>query len=590
MKKFLYLLLTLVFLTLAICLTSCDGKTPTGENTTVSGSNTVTESQEPIETDPPEKPVEYIELFGGSAGSANLLATTVDANNNGIVWNFKNALQEKTGNRLTMGNNNTTEKDVEIIVGRFASREESVQAFEETPYSGCVAKFIGNKLVVASYTDELLEDALNAILKAMVKTPSGAWGLPDNFVYSYDLTGVTDTVPKYETAGKHQNGYQTSKDEFMISYTGSTFTEYVTYCNKLKSAGYTQYSTNAIGANNFATYVTDNTALHLIWFGSLRSFRMIIGPRDFLPETKTLVAGVDYTKVAEPTVTQIDRASASSGMLFIVQLEDGSFIVIDGGVKSTVDMQALWKFLRNNKPESDAMPRVRWMFTHPHNDHMEMALTFLNTYSKQIELLGVSYNLPDVDSITWGNDYEKGQDLAKNYDSSLAATLSTKYPNAEIFVHHTGQVWNLPGVKIEFLHTEEDYFDKSCISFNDRCSAWRMTFTSGKTFFVTGDCDEGPSNMMASLYGSYLKTDVLQANHHGQKGASMSFYQYVDPSIVFWANTAERMKPENTSTPNIHAYAPSRWLLYSRTVKNGDYHSEQTVSIDMDDLSVITLK
>lgn len=589
MKKVIYLLLAgVLLLMLTFGLAGCDGGKEPSENGSTAAVTDAPSVETPEQT---EKPVEYVELFGGSGGNANVFATTVNAKNNGIVASFKSSLEEKTGKKITLAHKGTAEKDVEIIVGRFASREESIQAFEETPYSGCVAKFIGNKLVVASYTDELLEDALNAILKAMVKTPSGAWGLPDNFVYSYDLTGVTDTVPKYESAaGKHQNGYQTSKNEFMISYTGSTFTEYVTYCNKLKSAGYTQYSTNAIGANNFATYVTDNTALHLIWFGSLRSFRMIIGPRDFLPETKTLVAGVDYTKVAEPTVTQIDRASASSGMLFIVQLEDGSFIVIDGGVKSTVDMQALWKFLRNNKPESDAKPRVRWMFTHPHNDHMEMALTFLNTYSKQIELLGVSYNLPDVDSITWGNDYEKGQDLAKNYDSSLAATLSTKYPNAEIFVHHTGQVWNLPGVKIEFLHTEEDYFDKSCISFNDRCSAWRMTFTSGKTFFVTGDCDEGPSSMMASLYGSYLKTDVLQANHHGQKGASMSFYRYVDPSIVFWANTAERMKPENTSTPNIHAYAPSRWLLYSRTVKNGDYHSEQTVSIDMDDLSLITLK
>ena len=587
MKKTLFALLAALLLMLAVGLVGCDGTTPTEEGTTVGA----TDTQAPNETEAPEKPVEYIELFGGSGGNANVFATTVNAKNNGIVWSFKSSLEEKTGKKITLANNGTAKKDVEIIVGMFSSREESVQVFEETPYSGCSAKFIGNKLVVASYTDELLEDALNAVLRAMVKTPSGAWGLPSDFTYSYDLTEVTETVPKYETAsGKRQNGYKTSADEFMITYTGGSQTEYVAYCRKLKAAGYTEYSSNVIGANNFSTYVTENTTLHLIWFGSLRSFRMIIGPRDFLPENKTLVAGVDYTKVAEPTVTQIDRASASSGMLFIVQLEDGSYLVIDGGVNSAVDMQSLWKFLRNNKPESDAKPRVRWMFTHPHNDHMEMALTFLNTYSKQIELLNVSYNLPDVDSITWGNDYESGQDLAKNYASSLAATLSTKYPNTEIFVHHTGQVWNLPGVEIEFLHTEEDYFDKSCTSFNDRCSAWRMTFTSGKTFFVTGDCDAGPSEMMASLYGSYLKSDVLQANHHGQKGGSMSFYRYTDPSIVFWANTEERMKPENTATPNIHAYAPSRWLLYNRTVKNGDYHSEQTISIDMDDLSLITLK
>ena len=589
MKKTLFALLAALLLMLAVGLVGCDGgKDPSGNKTTVAVTDAPSVTPEFEQT---EKPVEYIELFGGSGGSANVFATTVDAKNNSIVWNFKSSLEEKTGKKITLANNGTAEKDAEIIVGLFNSREESIQAFEETPYSGCTVKFMGNKLVVASYTDELLENALSAVLKAMVKTPSGAWGLPKDFAYSYDLTGVTETVPKYEMAsGKRQNGYKTSADEFMITYTGGSQTEYVAYCRKLKAAGYTEYSSNVIGANNFSTYVTDTTTLHLIWFGSLRSFRLIIGPRGFLPETKTLVADVDYVKVAEPTVTQIDRAGASAGMLFIVQLEDGSYLVIDGGVNSAVDMQSLWKFLRNNKPESDAKPRVRWMFTHPHNDHMEMALTFLNTYSKQIELLGVTYNLPDVDSIKWASDYETGQDLAKNYASSLAATLSTKYPNTEIFVHHTGQVWNLPGVEIEFLHTEEDYFDKSCTSFNDRCSAWRMTFTSGKTFLVTGDCDTGPSDMMASLYGSYLKSDVLQANHHGQKGGSMSFYQYVDPSIVFWANTAERMKPENTSTPNIHAYAPSRWLLYNRTVKNGDYHSEETVSIDMDDLSVITLK
>lgn len=521
---------------------------------------------------------------------------------------FVAALKEKTGVDIAVvdADTSTAVSEKEILIGH-TDRAESDNAFDTTPYTGISVGFANGKLTVMAYRNELWEEAFDAILGALVQNSQGEWGLPNDFSYQRNAVDVTEAIPKPETNGKLIEGYFTGDDEFMTGYLNLTAAEYNAYLSALEAAGFTQYTANNVanGGHMSATYVKGDTEVHLTWQKELdgntstsdKVFRMVIGPLGYLPATEE----PSYTKLVDAaTVTQIARIGVKDGapgMLFVVQLLDGSFVVIDGGYSHPEDRDALMTFLQNNKPTSHAKPQVTWMLTHAHSDHVALALDFLTMYSDKIELELVCYNFPQIDSIKWSSAPDKSANTyANGIYRALDSVLEREYPNAEVLVFHAGQKLYLAGCVIEILATHESYWPCAIYGFNDTSASWRMTFTQGTdttaddtTFTVLGDSDEGLCKQLAAVYGDYLKSDVLQATHHGQKGGTVALYEAIDPSIVYWANSVERMKPENTATPNVHAYAPSRWLLYSRPEKNGDYHGEETVTVNMKRLKKVAL-
>ena len=529
---------------------------------------------------------------------------------------FVAALKEKTGVDIAVVDADTSSavSEKELLIGH-TDRAESDNAFDTTPYTGISVGFANGKLTVMAYRNELWQEAFDAILDALVQNSAGEWGLPNGFSYQRNAVDVTEAIPKPETdSGKLIEGYFTGDDEFMTGYLNLTAAEYNAYLSALEDAGFTQYTANNVANSHMsATYVTDHTEVHLIWqkavdgvtgtsayehtLASYPMLRIVIGPRGDLP-TQSEPA---YTKlINEARVTQIARIGVKDGapgMLFVVQLLDGSFVVIDGGYSHWQDRDALLTFLQNNKPASHAKPQVTWMLTHAHSDHVALALDFLTMYSDRIELERVCYNFPQIDSIKWNSAPDKSANTyANGIYRALDSVLEREYPNAEVLVFHAGQKLYLPGCEIEILATHESVWPHTIYGFNDTSASWRMTFTQGTdttaddtTFTVLGDSDTGLCELLTGVYGDYLKSDVLQATHHGQWGATVALYEAIDPSIVYWANSVERMKPENTATPNVHAYEASRWLLYSRLEKKGDYHGEETVTVNMQTLEKVAL-
>ena len=371
------------------------------------------------------------------------------------------------------------------------------------------------------------------------------------------------TIDGYATGEAHDAGGGYSQ----LTYSGVSLSEMKTYEQKLMGEGYTIYDQREIQnggqTNRFATYVKGDTMIHLNLFATLglNQFHVIYGPADKLvPNGK---AG-SYTAVVTPSVAIIER---TDGVLcMVVQLADGSYYVIDGGYgyaadKDTTlptsgyrddsgvtetfrrdyvkDMETLLAYLqdtnRDGKIDSaDTRPQVTWMITHADVDHIHLPYTFIKTYNSKFDLQAVYYNFPNYEEIGISATYaDRIGELRKNANNFVERT-NTYFPNAKQYVYHTGQTVDLPGCTLEFLYTPEDMYPNSMHSPNHTCGIWRFCFDNGKTFLVTGDAEVETNKQAAAVFGSYLKSDMLQVIHHGYEGGTLEFYGAVDPDICFW--------------------------------------------------------
>ncbi len=572
-KKILICVLSLL-LAVSMLLTGCNGD-DMGNDTDKQTADTQSHESE-SDSQAQESKGEFIKL----PKTVNLLAGVSSNDVRNKLTEFKTEFEQKTGVTLRMVNSSAAQSSFEILVGKVSSREQSTALYEEISYAECVVKYKEGKLMLATYNESMIETALDAIIDRLVKNDDGSWGIQSNISYVKAEVSVSDDVPIFDTAkGKIIEGVK-SNDGYITGYTSATVQEYDAYCQKLAAAGYTQHAVNNVKDNKYATYVTENTLVHISWQGVVSTFRIFISPKTYVPAT----TAPTYEKVAEPTVAQL-ACSGSHGMWFVIQLEDGSFIVIDGGTNDAADKSTLLNYLRSKKPASHDKPHVNWIFTHPHSDHIGLALSFLETYYNEIHLDMVSYNFPTVDALTWAYVYEDAQDYVKQSNTKLKNLLSKHYRETEVYVHHTGQKLLLAGCEIEFVFTQEDWWPNACQTFNDTCSGFKMTFSSGHSFLVLGDLDEAECNHIAAAYGDYVNCDVFQPTHHGQKGGTKSLYELLDPTYVLWANTKKNCTTTvgSATTAPVHCAERGSFnpLLFNNPNVKGHYHREQTVIINM---------
>ena len=392
-------------------------------------------------------------------------------------------------------------------------------------------------------------------------------------------------IPELETATGEEIVGVRSNWGYLTGYVGVSSDEVGAYLDKLAAAGYSVLYKNEINKNKYITYTKDDGVVYVGWQENRAILRLYTGKGEYLPSAEA----PKYVKVAEPTLTSL-KLTETLGMLYIIQAEDGRFFIIDGGCNNDEDKQRLMDFLNERKPAEHEKPKVSWLLTHLHYDHVSLPVRFLEAYGEQIELETVTYNFPDVPSLVWASSYTTEE--AKLYASKVKdwfAAINDTFPNTKTFVHHTGQKLELAGVSVEILFTQEDWWGEKCQTFNDTASVIKVTFKSGHTFLCMSDLDEKASDIMANIYGEYLRTDVLQPNHHGQKGGTNLLYRLFKPKYIFWANTKEHCTTleGDIYTAVIHHPLRSAFnpILFSSPTVEGHYHEQQTVVINMDTLT-----
>ena len=339
-------------------------------------------------------------------------------------------------------------------------------------------------------------------------------------------------IPFETYAGqKHPIGSIT-KSDFRFRARSTTIDECREYAEELERAGYTKCAEKSISAgskysyneNLFYAYQNQEENVFVFWDASIYTIFVTVEPLSAIPENKSVVA-------ENPTTPKATLFQLRSGLCSLIQLENGEFIIVDGGIKDEEAEARLYEFLRENSP--NGQPTVAlWIFTHCHKDHIGLATNFVRDYKDKVCVKSFAYQFPNCDKVQVAME---DVELMKTQIDEFEENIKNAYPNAVVYTLHTGQSYFYPGVEIEVLWSIDDTFPYPYLSFNDTSAAFRLKFRNGKTVLYLGDCQNEVCKKIATRYGDYLKSDVMQVTHHGLIGGDKGLYEIVDPEICFWA-------------------------------------------------------
>ena len=298
-----------------------------------------------------------------------------------------------------------------------------------------------------------------------------------------------------------------------------------------------------------------------------------------LPESEILNPIQTYTKITDSKIVSLDFSAANGvdpyyGTGFIMVLEDGRFVIVDGGDRdggttgdhayAQVDnvwsvLHALYMDVYGVEPSvENPVPIAAWIITHGHNDHVNMFIDFCSRYGGNYESasLGAYVKIENLiasnpDSTMMYNTCEPFLDLMFSLPK-IEHSLSNGFNFIKV---QTGQTFYFANLEIETLFTHGDLAPQRIITFNDASTIQRLSFVSTQdgngarqidhstesdyiktTFLSTGDLYLWGERWLGAMYGEYLKCDMLSLSHHGGPGATMDFYNLVSASVVWMSN------------------------------------------------------
>lgn len=336
-------------------------------------------------------------------------------------------------------------------------------------------------------------------------------------------------------------------------------------CAELEAQGATLRTTHVMGDNLYATYKLNGAVYQVSYtvygeddlvypecYSSVNGVKMdldLYKAGDYELFTNELRIVVDYTStvdfltempeyeaVSDTVITQIERNNKTDedwGSGYVITLEDGRYVLIDGGasggaMQTEGDIHRLYNFLNeNNVHPSGEIVIAGWMFSHGHQDHIDIFTDFGEWYGDKVNLEMVICTASNDD---WFMTYYM-QDFAKGYGE-----------NIPVYSPQAGQVFYLANARFEVLQTGHSLYpyasyreDAYMPYANDASLVIRMT-AGGQTMLWTGDMENPASYLLCRSLGDYLKSDMVQISHHGCTGhtAIKEFYDYVQPEIVFW--------------------------------------------------------
>ena len=512
---------------------------------------------------------------------------------------------------LRLAKDNAMQKDSEIVVGITTRQitQDLLAKLGNVHRYGILVR--DGKVAAAGYNDVTLRLAL-ALLNACIedgKQSNGTVVLPDDLLLIKEITTdnwFTDfPQPDYEalmlTASEDVGE---NSVEYYYSGSGVTTENYEDYCAKLVSAGFELYTANTIEGSVYRTYVSEakRAMLHVTYAAFShaseqrvtrykKAIRIVSSPIGAKALTQARLLGKEafnpvqtFERITDTRITamQFDRSESKNwGNAFIITLEDGSFVILDGGSgNDNVDSQRLYRVLCDlyqlvhGYPANETDHRIKlaaWYLTHDHWDHAGNFVKFAKAYGAKIDAECMIANLTS-DSEDF-NSYNPNKIIRNSNNIQI---LNSFHTNMIYYKVRTGWKFYIRNVEFEVLYTHEDLVPERISYFNDSSTAIRMTIynTDGQghkqgtptTALWLGDTYEKGSQFLRATYGDYLQSDMCQVAHHGYIGCEWELYQLVQPTCLWWPAAYSEVTGEQTDgTSTWKEYVVDRHLYYDLT-------------------------
>lgn len=572
MTKKLSLILLLV-LVCSLLLTACDNTPNPGtdsgsdsDTSTSAPSDSGSESDSESESTTPDLSTSDLGIVVDGIAEYKVIrsesASTAASTSANLVYN---AIIEATGVRPDFSDDyilrgqEPKPEDKEILIG-ITNRDESQEAFKDLPYGEYLIKKVGAKLVVIAWDDNSLFDACQK-LAAHIKSTGEKDSLTISKDYTLSGTGVDmlKDLPTYDSESFKGQIVDLADESYMFYLEGTNKAEFDAYLKKLENEGYKQFARKETKECIFTTYTSDKYVINTTYTGFENNVRVTIdNSYDMSIFEKT-----EYTKVCEPSVTMVGletyKGSNNSykynqiGLFLIFRLEDGRFIIVDGGGYTSYLPKVIYENLQNLAVDKNNITVAAWIFTHAHGDHTGAFIQFANSsYKSKVNVENFIFNFTtysQYEGISDGADHGRADQTRE--------TIASKYPKSTVVKVHTGQVLQAADVEMEFLYTFDDILPANLTYHNTTSLVFRYK-SNGYTVMCLGDAYTVTSKRLVKMYGDYLKSDMVQIAHHGYVGGTNELYKNIAATVNIWPGGVEAFGGKrNLSGESYNKYALS---------------------------------
>ncbi len=404
------------------------------------------------------------------------------------------------------------------------------------------ATIVGNKYVIKWTTEasaiELFakfKETFNKNAKKDNVTITSKWNITVTVEeVKFDENGLKTSIPLPDISSTGVAWSVQGRDsghgsKIYISKTSANATHFTKYVAALKSAGFTPYATNKVGECEFATFVTKEQIVHVMFFKAKNVIKVTIDPRSTfgLPgikgENDTPNPNKLPTEFVQLGMKQVSGA-AENGMGYLVKLPNNKFIVVDagfaydsggGGSSAAFVIKTMKKMLgTSEKPVVAA-----WFITHIHTDHAGGFMGVANGHANEVIIEKLVYNQPSDAQMNAVSNMSGRKNWVPNAINKLKNAGSLK----EVVKAHPGMQLHFTGLTITILGTIDVIEDSSHTKMkngNDSSLVALFDMNGGKVL-ICGDAEPQESKIIRDIYGgmsnknSPLKADFIQVAHHG---------------------------------------------------------------------------
>ena len=348
----------------------------------------------------------------------------------------------------------------------------------------------------------------------------------------------------------------------------SNLITYETYIRALLELGYERAFANNICENRFARFIKNDHFLSVSYSPTEDRVRIISGSLENNKFFDAFGSRNSTEKITQVNMTQmmLDYDGGSFGMCYIITLEDGSFVIFDGGhvrtkdgYPKTYDYVRLYTLLQelNRRPDGKIVISA-WFMTHEHSDHFNVFYWFCKEYGDKVTIRAyggcfcsptVAYNAKNPEFHSTNGRLAQAMEWAGGFD---LVTLQT------------GDSFTLGGVRFEILYTVDDLYPQRLHYFNDSSFVCKMTYGGQATMWL-GDICAAPSEMLTKRYcAEFLQADFVNMAHHGLNGAHWELYEAINAKVLLWSlweKLAIKQLAEDADTTIEHIAIAQRLLL-----------------------------
>ena len=495
---------------------------------------------------------------------------------NGTLEYYAGLIQRRTkinGEKIEVVPDIKAQSENEIVIGK-TNRGENVSFDSAYGYSITTKD---NSIYINAANEKVLYYAVNyfiehglTISESVVSCPSDynqsailenyyseKWGLNLPYIEEGNIAPMYNTgtgLVSDEKADTIYNSYM-----HLVSNVKYTYLE--NYAKKLESFGFKKIYSSKTDENDLWCYRLGGAYAYIHYSPNLKCIRVIwdksstceVSDIEYVEEQTGTTTFYQYSLDYTDAKLNFSGYGANCGMLYLVKLQDNSLIMIDSGGAgqgSDKSLKGLCDFLYKitNTKQNEALKIRFWYFTHPDGDHNGL-FNKLMDYMQRNNL-----KIPDLEALGFNYPSKRANGTVNVTGASyqMIANVNKLYPDINYLKLHTGMVFNIGELKFEVLGTVESLVEasgkiKDTYDTNDTCALVRFSF-GGKSVLIAGDIgnDIGSVAWYTALYSSeYLKSDILQASHHGYN-LTTKLNASCAPEYVLISNSAEYLSTRKT--------------------------------------------